>query len=130
MKTQVARETTSTRKGAVKSASTIETTVGMGVTIVSHGDRHPGTIVEVGMGGKFKKVTVQQDAAKRIDKNGISDEQEYTYSRDKFGSVKHFRLRKGKWEEVHTNFRGRWRKLVGGHKIVFGEREKYWDPSF
>lgn len=88
--------------------------IGDGVTITCYSDRHAGTIIAK----TAKTITVQRDFAKRIDKNGMSESQEYEYSSDPKGMKEIFRLTK----------RG-WRNKVG-NGLVIGERDEYYDFSF
>lgn len=89
--------------------------VGDPCTILSWSDRNPGTIVKV----TAKQVHVQYDTYERTDKNGLSESQEYTYSRNPDGMIEVFRLNKY----------GRW-KSKGGRYLSIGRREKYHDFSF
>ena len=104
-----------------------EPTVGMGATILCWTDRHPATIVAIVDG----ILTVQEDNHKRIDSNGMSESQDYEYTRNPTGATYYFRAGKdGKWQEVVKNENtGRWnRSASAGLRI--GEREKYHDFSF
>lgn len=105
-----------------------EPEIGMGATILLWTDRHAATVTEV----NGKVITVQQDIAKRIDKNGMSDMQDYEYERDPNGIVYNFRKNKnGKWDEVRFNEEtGRWNKINGGSGISIGFRREYYDFSF
>lgn len=92
-----------------------EVKVGDPCTILHWSDRTPATIIKV----TPKTVTVQEDKYKRIDKNGMSDCQEYEYERDPNGSTKTFRLTKRGWTGK------------GGHpSLSIGYRERYYDYSF
>ena len=55
-------------------------------TVLSYSDRYPCTVISV----TDKEIIVQEDHAKRIDSNGMSESQNYEYSRDlngrKFGA--------------------------------------------
>jgi hypothetical protein len=90
--------------------------VGAGATILNWTDRKPATVVEIikFKNGKIKAVVVQEDDAKRIDDNGMSELQEYEYSRNSEGyRSTHKALRDGTFEN-----------------LSIGEREKYYDFSF
>lgn len=103
----------------MSNVETIIPKVGMGATEVHYSDREPMTIIEV----TGKTVTVQRDDAKRIDSNGMSDQQDYEYTPNPNGIVRKYSLRKN-GEYV----------LVGdkqdGMRIVIGSRRKYHDYSF
>lgn len=108
-----------------------EPVVGMGVTFLRWTDREPGTIYGVFKAGKSTFITVAADDAKRIDKNGMSECQEYEYTPrpDGYKSVFRKNLKNGRWERVTKNQSGRWVK-AGGEGLRIGEREKYYDFSF
>ena len=90
-------------------------TVGMPCTILMWTDRHAATIVKV----TPSQVHVQRCIATRIDKNGMSESQHYTYTDDPTASVEVFRkTKKG------------WRKTGGGTQLRLGERSEYHDYSF
>ena len=57
-----------------------EPVVGMGATILLWTDRHAATITEVFVLGKYTYVKVRQDTSKRIDKNGMSEDQDYEFT--------------------------------------------------
>jgi hypothetical protein len=105
--------------------------VGMGATLLSWSDRHAGTIVEV-----FKKkdvlyIKVQEDNSVRIDKNGMSESQEYEYSSNPNGQISYFRkvAPYGFWQAVYIKPEtGRFNIGSGGIKI--GVRDEYYDFSF
>lgn len=84
--------------------------VGMPATILHWTDRSPATVIAV----TACTVTVQEDKATRIDKNGMSDAQDYSYERDPEGAIKRF----------HKTKKGVFKGLLLGH------REKYHDYSF
>jgi hypothetical protein len=94
--------------------------VGMGATVLGWSDRHAGTVIEVSKSGK--RIKVRLDKATRIDKNGMSESQEYTYEPDPDGTEYTFSLRQdGKW------------RLVGeakGKTVALGYRRHYHDFSF
>lgn len=102
---------------------------GMGCTILHWTDRTAATVVECN-GPDF--VTVQDDIATRADKNGMSDAQSYTYSRNPNGPKRHFkRDRKGAWRPAHQNEAGRWVfDGDGGNHLLLGERRHYHDFGF
>ena len=91
-------------------------TVGMGATILGWTDRHAATVVKVSPNGKT--VTVQQDTATRVDQNGMSDAQSYTFKPNPSGTLQTFRLTKKGW------------RSPGGGYVTFGHRSEYYDYSF
>jgi hypothetical protein len=107
-----------------------EPEVGMGATVMLWTDRHAATVVGTYNGGKI--VQVQCDKATRIDKNGMSEMQEYVYEPDEDGPVYFFRKNKtGGWDQVLGNTKtGRWNKVHGGVGVIFGFRREYHDFSF
>ena len=103
--------------------------IGMGATLLSWSDRHPATVIDVFTHGKFTYVAVQDDDAKRIDTNGISESQDYEYTRNPNGAIRYFRLKNDTWESVYIDpDTNRFKKGCGS--ICFGLREKYYDYSF
>ncbi len=92
-----------------------EPKAGMGATILMWTDRHAATIVKV----TPTQVHVQRDVATRIDKNGMSEMQEYSYASDPAASVMIFRKTK----------RG-WRAPGGGASLRIGDRSEYHDHTF
>lgn len=97
-----------------------EIKVGVGVTMLSWTDRTPATIIEVDSKGKWIKV--QEDNYKRIDNYGMSDDQEYEYSRNPNGSVKLYKKnRLGKYTDNGKK---------DGCGLIIGHRERYFDYSF
>lgn len=88
--------------------------VGMGVTILCWTDRHAGTIVKM----TPTQIHVQMDSVKRIDSNGMSESQEYKYSRDTYAAVTVFR-------KTNRGYRSK-----AGNGLLIGTREKYHDYSF
>lgn len=92
-----------------------EPTVGMGATILCWTDRHAATIVKV----TSSQIHVRRDRAIRVDNNGMSEVQQYTYEQDPTADVEVFRKTK----------RG-WRKTGGGASLRIGDRAEYHDYSF
>lgn len=109
-----------------KEFSDREIRVGDGATICYYSDREPCTIIDIADNGSWIKV--QEDSSKRIDKNGMSDCQEYEYSRNENGSIHVFkRTRKDK--SMYTD-NGVSKRGDYGMRLVFGVRVKYYDYSF
>lgn len=105
-------------------------TIGMGATILCWTDRHAATITEVFKKGKFTYVGVKRDFAKRVDKNGQSEDQEYKFSPNEKAFTKYFRYDGESWQAVYKNEdTGRWKKH-DSHGLRIGERLEYYDPSF
>lgn len=95
--------------------------VGMGATILGWTDRYPATIVEV---VNDKTIVIQEDHAERIDKNGMSESQEYIYSPNTNAVKRTYTLRKnGAWVIQGDS-------MKNGSRLLIGEREKYYDFSF
>jgi len=93
--------------------------VGMGATELWWSDRHAYTIVEVS--GDKKRIVVQRDIAKRIDRNGFSESQTYEFTPDPTATRVVVTLRKN----------GRW--VVRGTRhttFAIGFRQEYYDYSF
>lgn len=100
---------------------TVTPVVGMGATILMYTDRHPATVVEV---VNVRKIIIQEDKATRIDENGMSDSQTYTYEPDATSPRRTFTLRKnGYWIEEGDN-------MKNGQHIALGHRRKYYDFGF
>lgn len=88
--------------------------VGMGATILMWTDRHAATIVKV----TPTQVHVQQDKATRVDKNGMSDSQDYTYEPNPEAPIQVFRKTKRGWRDR------------SGQGLGIGYRCEYYDFSF
>jgi hypothetical protein len=95
--------------------------VGDGATEICWTDRHAATIVEV---VSPRHVVVQRDISTRTDKNGMSDDQQYSYQPDPDAPRVHVTLRQnGRWV-----VQGQTQK--GGTKYALGARRSYHDYSF
>ena len=96
-------------------------TVGMGVTVCYGSDRVAGTIVSVSKSGK--KIEVQLDDAKRFDKNGMSESQEYVYNCNILAPIHSYTKRKnGRW--IHEG------DSIKGIPVILGVRDHYYDFNF
>lgn len=96
--------------------------VGMGATLIHWTDRTACTIV--GVSDDKKTIFVQADHAKRVDKNGMSESQEYEYSPNTEGADYIFTLRKnGRYIQLGQPMRN-------GQRIAIGFRRQYHDYSF
>ena len=91
--------------------------IGMAATLIMLSDRHAYTVISVSPSGKTIKA--QRDKAIRIDSNGASEAQEYSYQCDANAEIETFRLGK------HGNYRN-----AQGTKLSLGERYSYHDFSF
>lgn len=89
--------------------------VGMGATIMMYTDRIAATIIKV----TAKSITVQEDVSTRVDNNGMSESQEYSYKSNPKGQIQVFRLRK----------RGGYRNK-DGDGLLIGDRDHYYDYGF
>lgn len=102
--------------------------VGMGATKLGWTDRYPATIVEVLNDGKL--IAVQEDKSVRVDKNGMSEDQDYEFTPNPAASLEYYKLNKsGAYRAVTKNEKG---NLVfcGGGQLRIGERDRYHDYSF
>lgn len=108
-----------------------EPVVGMGVTILGWTDRYAGTIVKVEKIHGALYVHVKEDRAKRIDKNGMSESQEYEYSPNPGAATQTWRCKaNGMWESVWFKEKtGRWNRSSGSG-LAIGYRKAYHDFSF
>jgi hypothetical protein len=117
---------------AVATRGQPEPVVGMGVTFLCWTDRRPGTIVNVNISDRYWDIVVQEDNARRIDKNGMSEDQEYEYTPNTGAALQHYRFDNEKpengWRARFQNETGRW--VFADGKICIGRREKYHDFSF
>lgn len=127
--TQTASLTNHIYSRAVKGQPAPE--VGMGATMLAWTDRYAGTIIEIFNIGKSVCLVVQEDHAKRIDKNGLSECQQYAYSANPNGAKRTFRQSNdGTWKEGYVNaVTKRWR-TVGGYGLRIGDRQQYRDFTF
>jgi hypothetical protein len=93
-------------------------TVGMGATIHVGSDAYPATVIQVTRNGK--RVVIQEDIATRIDNNGMSESQDYTYEPNPEGEIHIVILCKD----------GRYRESGTTTPVSIGFRRKYYDYSF
>lgn len=92
--------------------------VEMPCTMVMHSDRHACTVVKVSP--TKAKIVVQRDIAIRKDKNGVSENQEYSFERDPNGPT----------YEAFRNKKGQYQIKGKGAYIALGFRDEYFDPCF
>lgn len=106
---------------SIMSESPVVPEVGMGVTILSWTDRNPATIIEV---KTAKMIVIQDDDYVRTDKNGMSEDQTYEFSRNPNGPKRTYTLRKnGRWVKKGESMRN-------GQSISIGKRDRYYDYTF
>lgn len=96
--------------------SNIIPSVGMGITIHQYSDNKVGTIIQI----TNKRIVIQMDKAIRVDKNGVSELQEYTFEIDSSGDILIATLRKD----------GRYRITKTNQLITLNLRQGYYDYSF
>lgn len=108
-----------------------EPVAGMGVTFLHWTDRSPGTIFRVFAVGSRTIIEVRADDYKRIDKNGMSEDQDYEFTTMVGGAKSYYRRESdGKWQSVKWNPEiKRWVK-AGGAGLRIGSRGAYHDFSF
>lgn len=103
--------------------------IGDGVTFLYWSDRDAGTVVSFDQ--KRNIVGVTRDIAKRVDTNGMSEDQEYEFTQDPNATVKFFKkLKTGDWVGVVFNQETKRWNQYGTGTIVIGKRDKYHDFSF
>lgn len=107
--------------------------VGDGATVLRYSDRNACTVIAV---DKLKnggyRVHVQRDHTRRVDKNGMSECQDYAYTPNPEGPVYTFQCtgKDGRWSECRYNREtNRWNK-IDGNGLRIGERDEHCDPSF
>lgn len=107
--------------------------VGMGVTFLHWTDRSAGTIFRVWTRGAYRYIECRDDEAKRIDKNGMSECQEYEFKTCVKGSRRYFRQKvadpSAPWIGCRMNEDGRWVQSKS-RGLRIGSRDKYHDFSF
>ena len=102
--------------------------VGMGATVCGWTDRHAATITNVvryksgERRGEIREVHVTYDIATRVDTNGQSESQRYTFETDPDGFEVEFTRRAD----------GRYvlKGATSGRRLVIGHRDHYYDYSF
>lgn len=93
-------------------------TVGMGATRCYYSDRHAYTIVKVSPSNKT--FWMQRDEAKRADKRGMCDQQDYNYTPDTNAPM----------VRVYKAQSGKWRVRGGGETVILDWRGESYDYSF
>jgi hypothetical protein len=96
--------------------------VGMSATVGYHSDSYPATVIWVSPDGK--RIKAQEDNAERLDSNGMSEMQEYSYTRDPNGKIHEasFRKKIGRYVVKGESHKGT--------RILAGRRRKFHDFSF
>lgn len=109
-----------------------EIKAGTPATLLSWSDRSPGTVFRVFKVASSTIVEVREDIYTRIDKNGMSESQEYEYKIDVNGSKSFWKIDKnGNVCRMYINKEtGRWNKTKTGCSIAFGRRERFYDFTF
>jgi hypothetical protein len=107
--------------------------VGDGATIHGWTDRYAATVIKVWQDKRYEYVTVQQDSAKRVDRNYQSDCQSYECTPNPHGRTETYRRKleggSHRWEGCYRNDEtGRWNK--GSGRVKLGVRDEYYDYSF
>ena len=89
----------------------------MGATLALGSDRYPYEVIEI---KTPKKIVIRSMDAVRIDKNGLSEDQEYKYSSNPKGITYIVTLRKD----------NKWKVEKSTMVIKLGYAERYSDPHF
>ena len=106
---------------AMPEAITLTPVYGIGATIVTAHAQRAATVVNVLRNGKT--VWVQRDSSERIDGNGISQDQQYVFSRNTDSRVEVFTLRKD------GSYVSRGDDIRHGARLTLGIRREYQDYS-
>lgn len=97
-------------------SNNIKPEIGMGATICHWSDKTAATVVYI----TPKRLILREDHATRVDKNGMSESQEYAYSPNPEGREWFVSLRKD----------GTWRVSKSKEIVTLGVRRQYHDYSF
>jgi hypothetical protein len=89
---------------------------GYGCTVILYSDRHAATITRVSPSGKT--FWYRQDKATRIDTNGMSDYQTYSYEPDPDAPEIQVRMTKKGWKNAQGSY------------VAVGYHREYYDYSF
>lgn len=124
-------ETGSLMNHVMSAEQVVSPVIGMKCTILRWTDRQAATVWYLGKNGV---IAVRDAKVKRIDRNGLSECQEWECTDDHVGSITYFRKDKaGSWREVVASAtkRGivRYRKTAGAG-LLLGTHQHYVDPSF
>lgn len=115
---QLGKDTANVHSYLMGNAKQPTPVVGMGATVLMWTDRHAGTVGWVSASGH--KLVVQEDKATRVDTNGMSDSQSYSFEPDPDGRTFVFTRRRD----------GKYREKGGRTGLLLGHREKFHDFSF
>lgn len=96
--------------------------VGMGATVLMFSDRYAATIVEVL--DKGKTLVTQEDTATRTDKNGQSEDQQYTYAPNPNAAKGTYTLRK------NGTYVRQGESMKSGTILRVGVRDHYYDFGY
>lgn len=99
-----------------------EIKVGTGVTEYSYSDRHPYEVTKV---INQKHVFIRSMIAKRIDKNGMSDYQEYEYISDANAPEIELVKRNNIWYKVQEYSKDKWLKMAKEHRVSDNIKVEY-----
>jgi hypothetical protein len=130
---RLGRDTGSLTNYLMSGRQNIEPTVCMGVTILMWTDRHAGTITDISGPYANRVLSIREDTATRIDTNGMSESQTYSYEPNPNGRLWTFKQnRAGRWCECVRNLKtGRWNICAGGGSgLRLDDRDAYYDYSF
>lgn len=92
--------------------------IGMGATIRFGSDCYPVTVVGISTSGY--KLTLQEDDARRLDNNGMSDVQDYEYTRNPNGNIYY----------AYRRANGAYYLKGSKQQISLGFRRKFYDFCF
>ena len=102
--------------------------IGTPATVLCWSDRKGATVIL--WDSKHSIITVQEDKATRIDGEGMSDCQTYSYERDTDGSLHMFKRTKNGWKNVLLNPQTGRYNYTSGSGLVLGVRDAHYDYSF
>ena len=100
--------------------------VGMGVTQLLYSDRRAFTVIRI---VDDKTIFVQEDTAVRMDNNGMSDSQRYSYNPNPNGHIYELRMCvDGHWRNAPFMFQNEF--MSAGAVFMVGHRDAYHDYSY
>ncbi len=95
--------------------------IGMGATVLHFSDREAHTVVKI---NSAKSIVIQADKWERTDNNGMSEEQDYEFSRNPEGSTRVVIKRKNGWW-IPKGY-----PMNDSPRVLLGKRERYHDFTF